>query len=202
MIRNLKTLGILLAAVFALSALGASAASAGSFTGGTSTGNLTGAQTTTHVFTTNAGTVTCTTAHFVGTWKESPAASQTVTPKYETCKAFGFINVPIDVNACSYEFTANATGEVHVKCAAGKAIEITTPGCTTSVGPQTISSNTYTNTTNPATGKMDVLIHTNIAGITYNECGTVRTNGTYTGTTTVTGTDTAGNAVDVTVDTP
>ncbi len=197
MIRNLKTLGVVVAAVFALSALGASAASA-NFTAGSSTGNLTGVQTTGHVFTTSAGTVTCTTAHFTGTWTEANSPSATATPKYEGCKAFGFIGVPIDVNGCSYEFTTNEGGEVHVKCPAGKEIEITTRGCTTKVGPQTLKENIYTNTTNPATGKMDVLIHTDITSkIKYNECGTVRENGTYTGTTTVTGTDTEGKPTDV-----
>jgi hypothetical protein len=192
-----NTLGILLAAVFALSAVGGSAASA-NFTAGSTTGNSTGVQTTGHVFTTNAGTTTCATAHFAGTWVAANSTSATVTPKWEGCKAFGFIGVPIDVNGCSIEGTTNEGGEAHIKCPAGKAMEITTPGCTTSVGPQTLKTNTYTNTTNATTGKMDVLIHTNIAGITYNECGTARTNGTYTGTTTFTGKDTLGNNVDIT----
>jgi hypothetical protein len=199
MIRNVKSPTVLVAAVLALSALGASSASA-NFTAGSTTGNLTGIQTVSHVVTTSAGTVTCSTTHFTGTWVTANSTSQTVTPRYEGCKAFGFIGLPIDVNGCSIEGTTNATGELHLKCPAGKAIEITVPGCTTSFGPQTIGSDTYTNSTNPVTGKMDVLSHTDItSSITYNECGTVRFNGSYTGTTTYTGTDTSGNAVDYTV---
>jgi hypothetical protein len=198
MIRNLKTLGILLAAVSALSAVGAPAASA-NFTAGSTTGNSTGVQTAQHVFTTNAGTTTCATAHFAGTWVAANSTSATVTPKYENCKAFGFVSVPIDINGCSFEFTTNEGGEVHLLCPTGKAIEITTPGCTTAIGPQTRKVNIFTNTTNPATGKMDVLVHSDITNaITYNECGTVRSNGSYTGTTTVSGTDTSGAAVDLT----
>jgi hypothetical protein len=101
------------------------------------------------------------------------------------------------VNACHYTFTAAAGGQVHIVCA-GKPIEITTPGCTTSVGSQTVETNEFTNATDANTGKMHIIIHTNVAGITYNECGTVRKDGTYTGTTTITAKDTLGNPVDIT----
>jgi hypothetical protein len=45
---------------------------------------------------------------------------------------------------------------------------------------------------------MEVIAHWNVTGITYNECGTVRNNATFTGTTTYTAKDAVGNPVDVT----
>jgi hypothetical protein len=205
MSRKLKMLGLVVGAVFAISAMSAQAAFAATefvAEAGTTTGKITGVQTTGHVFTTNAGTVTCKVAHFEGTFSTNSATTQTVTPKYENCTAFGFIGVPIDINGCTYTFTAAAPGEVVVTCGT-KPIEITVPGCTTTVGSQTIKEkNEYTNGTNSATGKMDVTVDTDVTGggtITYNECGTVRTNGTYTGQTTVTATNTAGTPIDITV---
>jgi hypothetical protein len=201
MIRNLKSLGVIVAAVFAMSAIGASAASAAEFHAGSSSGFITGTQISGaggHVFTTSAGTVTCSVAHFEGTFTSSTATSQTITPKYEKCTAFGFINVPIHINGCDYNFTAATGGQVHIICAAGKAIEITTPGCTTTVGTQTVEKNEFTNSTDTTTGKMHVILHTTVSGIVYNECGTVRNNGTYKGTTTITATDTAKVPTDIT----
>jgi hypothetical protein len=140
---------------------------------------VTGEQTTTHYFTTFAGKVTCKTVHWSGT-AASTTSELTMTPKFETCTAFGFINTPIDVNGCALLITA--TGVTHVECPAGKEIEITTPGCTTKIGPQTISGNTFANNA----GKTDVVMTMNASGITYNECGKSFSNATYTGASTLT----------------
>lgn len=177
--RSLKTLGLVLAAVFAMGAVMASAASAAEFHSAAAPVTLSGSQSTSHVFTTNAGTVTCKVATFSGSSSVKTTSEITMTPKYENCTAFGFISVPIHVKG-DYLFTAN--GDVHVN----GTFEITAPGCTTTVsGPQTLKgANSFSNNA----GKTDVIAKTNASGIAYNECGTARTNGTYTGTTTVTGT--------------
>ena len=180
--RKFKALGLVLASVFAMSAIGASAASAATtFHTAVHPQSVSGSQTTTHVFTTDAGTVTCKKATFSGTTAASTSATQTLTPDYSECTAFGFVNVPIHENGCGYIFNANGTTEV--ECPSGKKIEITAPFCTTTVGPQHIAGGmSFSN------GTGDVNATTKIEKeIDYNECGTNKTNGSYTGTTTVTG---------------
>ena len=180
--RNLKTLGLVLASVFAMSAIGASAASAAEFHSAVHPQSVSGSQTTSHVFTTDAGTVTCKKATFSGTTAAKTSTTQTLTPSYTECTAFGFVNVPIHINGCGYIFHNNGT--TVVECPSGKSIQITAPFCTTSVGAQHIASGmSFGNNA----GKTDIVATTNIKGIAYNECGTPKTNGTYTGTTTVTG---------------
>lgn len=184
MTRKFKSLGLVLAAVFAMSALGVSAASAAEFHSAKAPTTISGTQSSSHVFTTNAGTVTCKTATFSGTQSTTTATTVQLTPTYSSCTAFGFINVPIDVNGCSYTFTSH--GATTVDCPSGKAFEITAPGCTTKVGPQTFASG-MTYTTVGSTPSRSISASTNISGITYDECGTIRTNGTYKGTTSITG---------------
>jgi hypothetical protein len=181
--RKIKTLGVVLASVFAMSAIGASAASAAEFHSAIHPQEIHGTQTTGHVFTTNAGTVTCKKATFTGTTSAKTSATQTLSPDYNECTAFGFINVPIHENGCAYIFDASGTTEV--ECPEGKKIEITAPFCTTTVGPQHIAGGmSFANNA----GKTDINATTNIkTEIDYNECGTNRTNGSYTGGTTVTG---------------
>ena len=184
--RKFKTLGLVLASVFAMSALGASAASAAEFHSAAHPQTITGSQSGSHVFTTNAGTVTCTTANFTGTTSAKTSATQTLAPDYNNCTAFGFINVPIHENGCAYIFNINGTTEV--ECPSGKKIEITAPFCTTTVGPQHLATGGNTFHTVGSTPNRHITTTTHISNeIDYNECGTNRTNGTYTGTTTVKG---------------
>ncbi|HEX3240504.1 MAG TPA: hypothetical protein VHR18_10265 [Solirubrobacterales bacterium] len=175
--RKIKTLGVVLASVLAMSAIGASAASAAEFHSAVHPQEIHGTQTTSHVFTTNAGTVTCKKATFTGTSAAKTSATQTLSPDYNECTAFGFINVPIHENGCALLFYANGTSEI--ACPFGKKIEITAPFCTTTIYPQHLTGGvTY------ATITTDITVTTNITGIHYNECGTTRTNGTLTGKTT------------------
>lgn len=180
--RKFKTLGLVLVATFAVSAMGSPAASADFFSE-VHPQTLSGSQTTNHVFTTNAGTVSCKVATFSGTTSASASPTQTLAPNYENCIAFGFISVPIHENGCAYVLHANGTTEI--ECPEGKKIEITAPGCTMTIGPQHFSSGmSFSNNA----GKTDIVASTNISSqIDYNACGTVRTNGSYTGATTVTG---------------
>ena len=173
---------VILASVFAIGAIGASAASAAStFHTSVHPQTINGAQSATHVFTTDAGTVECKKATFTGTTSAKTSATQTMTPNYDECTAFGFINVDIKENGCAYIFNANGTTEV--ECPSGKQMAILAPFCTTTIGPQHIAAGmSYGN------GSSDIVATTNIKSeIDYNECGTNKTNGTYTGTTTVQG---------------
>jgi hypothetical protein len=200
MLRMLRNSSALLAVVLVLGAIGASSASAAEFHTGSATGTLTGTQITgqpQHVITTSAGKVTCAVAHFDGSFSASTTTSLTLLPTYAKCTAFGFINVPVETKGCHFNITAAAGGEHHIVCPVEPMV-IATPGCTTTIGSQTVKSAEFTNATDAVTGKMHIIMHTNVTGITYNECGTVRNNGTYTGTTTLTARDTLGNWVDIT----
>jgi hypothetical protein len=186
--RKIKTLGIVLASVFAMSAIGASAASAAEFHSAVHPQEIHGVQTVGHVFTTDAGTVTCKTATFTGTTSAKTSPTQTLAPDYNNCTAFGFINVPIHENGCDYLFNANGTTEVKCPTVSGvkQKIEITVPFCTTTVGEQHIGAGmSFTNNA----GETDIIATTNIKEeIDYVECGGPLTeNGSYKGTTTVTG---------------
>jgi hypothetical protein len=175
-----KALGTAVVSVLALSAIAASAASAAELHSAVHPQTINGTQSTGHVFTTNSGTVSCKKASFTGTTSASTSTNTTVSPDYNECTAFGFINVPIHENGCGY-----ISGAREIECPEGKKMEITAPFCTTTIGPQTLAGGmSFANNA----GKTDVIATINIkTEIDYNECGTARTNGSYTGTSTVTG---------------
>jgi hypothetical protein len=223
MTRNLKVLGLALVAALAMSAVAASAASATPFEfhSEASSTVLTGSQEGTDVFTTDAGTVSCGEANYIGSQSAATTTTVSVLPTYSNCTAFGFISVPIVVNGCEYLFhagTASTTGEppvthyegtADVVCPAGKVIEVKAPGCTVTVGSQTgLQKVTYTN--KEGGGFEDVTVDVNMTGIKYEEhnkglfptCAnnTVpKSNGTYTGAATVTG-DAGGGQVNIWVE--
>jgi hypothetical protein len=210
MSRYLKILGLALGVVLTMSAIMASGAAATKgfkFPESTGTTYLTGEQ---HagddVLTTDGGEVTCSGATYSGSATGTPAASVTLEPAYTGCHLifiFTF-NVTIDTNGCAYEFTvqggvnANNEGEVDIECPGGKAIEVTAPGCTITIAPQTgLRTITYTNKGNASPAKeMDITADLSITGITYEEhnvapnntCASSTshtTNGTYVGAATV-----------------
>ncbi len=206
MSRNLKVLGLSLVAVLAMSAMvaaGASAEAPFKFKSEGSPTTLTGKQHAANdVFTTHTGTVSCDNATYAGTQTGTETSEVSVTPSYSGCKAFGLLSVPIDVNGCSYRFNANTKvgvnyeGSVDVVCPAGKQIEVTAPGCTVTVKPQTgLSKVTYTNVGAGAT--REVTVDVNINNLQYEEhrplfgiCSTntvPTTGGTYVGAGLVTG---------------
>lgn len=203
MTRKINRLGLLVA-IFALSAVSASSALATekSFHHDAPSGKATihAVQTTSEVFTTNAGTMTCKTVTSVGMLEVPTTMELTMAPTYGGCSAFGFINIPIHSNGCHYLYTtATTTGGAiqpnpitHITCPPGKAIEITTPFCPIKIGPQTLQSLSFT--TGSSGGKKDLTIVKNLTNIHYDECGTTRTNGTWTGQTTAVATDTVGGA--------
>lgn len=206
MIRNLKVLGLAVAAVLALTALAASAASAAEFHGEEGNLTLSGTQTTINVFRTDAGEVTCKKASFSGTTTAATVTSVTVTPSYSECHAIFFgltVNVTVDVNGCAYIIGAN--GHVTLECPENKHIEVTAPGCTTTIkaaNNQTMESVSFTNE-GTTTGR-SIIVDSNITNIAYEEdtvgtntCaspGKATTGGIYTGSVTVSAKNGGGTA--------
>jgi hypothetical protein len=209
MTRKLKVLGMALMAVLALSAVSASASSAAvEFHSEEKDLTLTGTQTTTNKFITDAGEVTCVKAIFSGTTSTTATtqAEQTVTPKYEECHAIFFgskVTVTVDMNTCDYDL--RAIGTAAITCTkVGDAIAVTAPGCTTTISPSgnnTLSKVTYTN--GGAGTTRDITVTNEITNIDYVEdpvgfiptCAspnTTTTNGKYEGSVTVTGKNSAG----------
>ena len=124
-------------------------------------------------------------------------------PDFTSCIVYGFIGITVDVNGCEFLLTSTTTTSgtnelspvTHIVCPAGKSIELTVPGCTTKIGPQTIVGNSYANGTSGT--KKDITITLNFSGVQYDECGFVRNNGTWKGKTTVTAKSEFGSAVNL-----
>jgi hypothetical protein len=171
MIRNLKSLGLALVAVLAMSAVVASAAhavpqyTASSYSATATGANNKGGET----FTTSGGTVTCD-SHFQGTLSAA-SSTLTVTPNYSNCEAFGFLSADVHENGCTYVFHATSklstdhySSSVDIVCPAGKTMVITASACEVSVGAQNGLSSVTTQ--NLAGGQVTVV--PNVGNITMN----------------------------------
>jgi hypothetical protein len=179
--RNLKTLGLALAAVFAFSAVAASAASAHYvFTPGANpaviTGSQIGGKAENFFEITSRGTkVACTGASYIGTTEGSEPTEVKVHPTYTGCEAFG-IAATVDTAGCDYLLTGETDleehGKVHVICNAGAMIKITIPSisCTLKVHEQTPTEGgiTYHNIAGPPA---DIEATATVKGVTYEREG-------------------------------
>jgi hypothetical protein len=186
MIRNLKVLGVAFAAVLALSAVAATAASAeGKVTCTSYPCTLTGTSPLENdVFNTEGGKVECKAA-FHSLISEA-SSSLTVTPTYTECRAFGFVNATVNMNGCDYLFTTptkigshewtsgspspttNPSEVTHVLCPVGKAIEISSGTCKLAIHPQTLAGHLIiTNTTNTPEKLNDIDIQATYENIKY-----------------------------------
>lgn len=179
--RKFKDLCFVIATAIVMSAIGASTAVAAEFHASSAPTSIAGSQTEAVVFTTNAGTVTCKTFTVSGTQEASTSTFVDVTPHLTNCTAFGFINVQVHVNACSFRWYSSGTSEI--RCG-GKEIEITAPLCTTKIGPQHFGSG-VSYTTSGTSPNRDWIAHVNISGVKYDECGTKYSNGALKGKLTV-----------------
>jgi hypothetical protein len=189
MIRNLKTLGLAVMAIFALTAVASSAAQAIEFhseienttvTAKTETGSNS-------VFDAAGASISCASATFTGTQAAKTSATLTVTPAYSSCTFLGILNVPVNMNGCQYTFSAN--GEVAVTGASCTAITFEATGCKVEVGKQSgLKEVTYTNLGAGTTREVTVTPH--VTGITYTSSGLCPKNGTFSD-----GNYTSGNAV-------
>lgn len=210
MTRHLKILGLSLAAVFALSAVSASLASADVFKSEAETTTLTGTQVK-HLeggvekfdrFKTDGGIVECTTATYSGTQTTKEAATVAVTPHYTGC-TFAGLTAEIETNGCEYVFNlvgATTNGEVKVKCPAGKDITVQvgpvgTRRCTIHVPEQTLAGILFSILGATTTREVGVAVaatglkYSQTAGTGSGACATAdgKENGTYNGAAKVTG---------------
>jgi hypothetical protein len=203
MTRNLKALGLALAAMLAMGAVAASSASADFMTETGKDVTLTveahpGAEENEQVFAApGSGEVIC---QELTTHDEvvSPGKSITVSPTYTNCKAIvgeSELAAKVTFTSCDYNFTTE--GIVHVECTKhGDYIHIEVTAfnlnCFTIEDTQTFSGIKYTNKGTGAT--RDITLDANVTGIKYTEvgiCGSGETtsNGTYNGKATIKGDD-------------
>jgi hypothetical protein len=183
MIRNFKALALALVAVFAMSAIAASVASAtaGTLTAEGRTVIGTGEQVGEHelMFTDHPlsgggfATTKCKKATFTGTAGVTDGAtSVTVHPEYKECTAFGQ-PATITTTGCDYllHFGTPTAGGWHVVtdivCTGNSVIRIVTGTCDIHIKSQTGLTTSEATNSGGASTAMDLLLHTNITGIKY-----------------------------------
>jgi hypothetical protein len=202
--RGIRVLVLAFAAVFATSALAASAASAFHFEAEEYPAKGVGKNTNTHVFHVEGGKVECKEVTFTGTMA---AASETLRAKavYKNCLAFGVFPATVSMEGCEYEFhVSEETSAGHFKGSdsivnsSGKSCEekpakITAGSCIVTNGPQTgLKTVSYTDLnatswkTPPHPPWEEVESSSVITGATYTEgSGCLKpgthTNGEYSG---------------------
>jgi hypothetical protein len=141
---------------------------------------LTSEVASTHRFDVDVESVTCKSATFGGSLSGSSNA-MSVNAEYAKCST----STAVVMNSCHYVFhVANAgppyLGTMDIACNPGDSIELRVPFCTVKIGPQSgLSGVGFTN--EGATSSRMIKISLNVTGISYNECGTARTDGSYTG---------------------
>jgi hypothetical protein len=145
--RKIKAMGLTLVAVFALSAVAVSSASATppKFTASAYPASGGGSQIGTHKVTFDGFITTCEVATFSGTLVAA-SSEITIAPKYEKCKTAGVAST-VTLNGCDYKFTLTTTGvpnlaTVDLVCPAGQDITIdvgnpASPACIIHVTPFT-----------------------------------------------------------------
>lgn len=199
-----------LAVVFALSALGALAASPATAEFKSSVEHTIhdGSQVGSDLFAFNAGGVSCSEISYSGTGSSKTSSTITLAPTYKGCTAFGFPGVTIDVNGCQLVVGSAVTNTAAISCP-GAPMEITGPSCTLTIASQSgLGSVSYVN--EGAAPKRDIKVNFELSGIKYTQHGKGATpctsatfsNGTYKGIATLTGTDTAGAQIDLWVEPP
>jgi hypothetical protein len=211
--RNLKALGTALVAVFAMSAMTASAASAEPlFHSEIEDTFLTGSQgpIVANIFTTDLGQLKCEFVKFKGTWGQTTNTTLTLKPVYENC-TMAEENAVVTENGCAFLFhlgnnTETLAASMDIECPDGQRIEIHIPECTTTLPPQAgLQQSKFTNEGEGTTRA--IVADLELGEIHYVEHGpacpnqTVTTeNGTYTGRITVKGENQALEHVGIWVD--
>jgi hypothetical protein len=188
--RNLKALGLALVAIFALSAVVASAAMASGekFHAAVEPSVITSSNAGegNHVFKAGEAEVVCTQAEFSGTSTTKTSESQTVHPTYRGCTFLGG-KATVDTTGCNYvlysSVPAGGHGKVEIECEGTNKIKVTGPGCTLTFGAQVTEGGAFYKNleTNP---KTTTVSSTTNAAFTKSGllCGAVTgTVGTYTG---------------------
>ena len=157
------------------------------------------------VFSTSAGTATCSITEFKGSNNAASATAKMPLSFAGTCVNFGEKNKSIVANGCSFEFTIGkliSEGTIKVLCPAGNSIEIQKTGCLVAIPPQgPVGNVSFKNST--ANGKRIFEPTFEIkTGLEYTAtgalCGTAEgfyTNGGITGTARIAGEDPAKKAL-------
>jgi hypothetical protein len=191
MMHRHKALGIAFAAILALSALAAQAASASPLTvneGGSGTTFYTGDQETTWIFETPEGTSQCPTTSIKASSTGTSVNETSYEATYSNCSGLGFVVMHWNQSNCTYTFTTPTkikTGEVtwsasniHIVCAAGKFIEYTPTTFGVSVCTRFIGSQTPTgghvigrNAGGPGPNEKDVTLEITLEGLQYTSTG-------------------------------
>jgi hypothetical protein len=172
MSRNLKVLGLALVAVFALSAMVASAASASVFTT-TSGATITGNQRGIHKFTVTGQTITCSTLTFDAVAPAASFESIDVTMSYAGCKGeptgliVTFTNLANSASEIGEPgkcwWTINANGSGALKCNNAN-VTINASPCVVHIPAQSFASGfTFTNTTGATPDDIDMTF--NLTGL-------------------------------------
>jgi hypothetical protein len=162
MTRNLKVLGLALMAAFALSAVGASTASAATelFHSEVEPTILEGAQIGADKITTTAGVLTCTSVVLKGTMTQKTVSDLTLHLELSGCTLSGaeFVSATVNTTGCNYTFTQpnSKSGVVDNVCEAGKNITATAFGCTITFSSQNNLAVSYKNTGTGTTRDLDV----------------------------------------------
>jgi hypothetical protein len=193
MIRKFKAVGVIFAAILAVSAIGASAASATSgLTPGANPAVITGNQTTAQKLVLGASgtTIKCGTSNLSATTTGTIVTEATLTPTYAGCTLAG-LEATVVPNACKYTIKGTATALTAtadvVGCAAGAPITITQGTCVITIGNQAgLSKITFANSAGAVPDDVNVTLnvekiaYTGGAGCPANVQG-ARTDGLLTG---------------------
>jgi hypothetical protein len=208
MTRSLKALGLALVAIFAMSAVVASAASASKDVVFTNSGTtyLKQDDDIHQVISTPAGSITCEVTEFNGTIKGSENEAITIEPEYSQCDHSLVGPAPMINEGCHYVLTGNtgASGHapIHILCQPNKHITIELSGvfglvnCDLTIGSQTPAEGVRY--TNQGSGNMrDVTVDITASEVRYTKdakggggCTLVGGNGedgVYSGADTLTG---------------
>ncbi|HEX8752683.1 MAG TPA: hypothetical protein VF731_04625 [Solirubrobacterales bacterium] len=192
---KLKVFGLAALAVFALTAVSASAAQAAPlFHVEEAPATITGEQIGTQVFNTEEGKVECKVAKFTGTSNVTATATQELAPEYKECTAFGFVGATVNPEGCKYRFnlvegSSPPTATVDVVCPSGQSIKVSTLSCVVSVGSQTgLSHAVFAN--NGSGETRDLKVSVTVSGVAYTASSGCSkpgsfTNGTLNGEATV-----------------
>lgn len=202
--RNLKVLGIALAAVAAIGLLSVSAAFASFplFHSEAEDTVLTGSQgqmANANVLTTDFGELRCNDVKYIGTQEVLTTSTLTLKPNFEQCQHNGE-NAVVTENSCAFVFhlgesTEPIEAQMDLECVDADQLVIHTEECTTTIPPQAgLKKVTFTNEGEAAT--RSIIADLNVEEIHYVEhgegCATeteTTENGTFTGKITVTGED-------------
>jgi hypothetical protein len=140
---------------------------------------LKGEQTEPAEFTTDAGTITCSTGSFEGKTTTTESPTQEMSLKYGGCKFLEFINVEVKPNGCSYNF--HASGSVDVVGSSCTGITFEAASCKVTVPAQNgLTTIGYANQGSGTT--RTIKVSPAVSGIKYNTSAGCL-NGAHTGLT-------------------